>query len=417
MRFILSRPQPKLNTSALLGGIGVGAALMYYLDPNRGARRRGLLRDKLVHAASVTGDAVGATKRDLANRARGLAAEARALGNDEEVEDDVLEARIRAELGRVVSHPAAIEVKADDGRVTLSGDVLASEASRLMRRVSRVRGVDEVHSELRVFHRANDVASLQGGEELEGGEFELRQENWAPAARFLTSIAGGALAMYGVARRDKFGSAVGLAGLALLTRGGTDRELGRVAGGRGGRNGIHVLKTVNIDAPNDKVWAFLTEWERFPEWMTHVRAVRSLGGSGAVGERTRWEVDGPTPGTTIEWNAITTRLESNRLIAWKSEEGEPIRQAGRIRLASNARGGTRLHIELQYNPPGGYLGHAIAALFQRDPKHQMDDDLARLKTVIETARPPRDAAGRSKGHTRKETAPAESPAPLEVGPQ
>ena len=55
-------------------------------------------------------------------------------------------------------------------------------------------------------------------------------------------------------------------------------------------------------------------------------------------------------------------------------------------------GATRVHIELQYNPPGGQVGHAIAALFKRDPKHQMDDDLARIKTAIETGQPPRDAA-------------------------
>jgi hypothetical protein len=51
-----------------------------------------------------------------------------------------------------------------------------------------------------------------------------------------------------------------------------------------------------------------------------------------------------------------------------------------------------VQIELHYNPPGGAVGHAIAALFKRDPKHQMDDDLARIKTAIETGQPPRDAA-------------------------
>ncbi|MGQ0639212.1 MAG: SRPBCC family protein [Gemmatimonadaceae bacterium] len=390
MRVIVRKSQ-RPSTQVLLGGIGIGAALMYYLDPARGARRRGLLRDQLAHAVSLAGDVAGTTSRDLANRARGLAAQARALGEGDEADDRVLEARVRAELGRVISHPGAIDVMADQGRVTLAGDVLSSEANRLIRRVTRVRGVTEVNNRLRVSDGSEGVPSLQGGTPRTGDEFELRQDNWAPAARFLTSVAGGAMALYGVARRDRFGSAMGIAGLALLTRGVTNRDLRRVVGTRGGRNGIAIHKTVDINASPEAVFAFLTDWENFPHWMSHVRAVRSSGPRGEVGERTHWEVDGPA-GSTVVWDAVTTRLVPNELVAWKSVEGEPVRQAGRMRFAPNTDGGTRVDIELQYNPPGGTLGHAIAALFKRDPKHQMDDDLARLKTAIETGRAPSDAA-------------------------
>jgi hypothetical protein len=43
----------------LLGGIGLGAALMYTLDPDRGNRRRALVRDKLVSAAHKTSGGLG----------------------------------------------------------------------------------------------------------------------------------------------------------------------------------------------------------------------------------------------------------------------------------------------------------------------------------------------------------------------
>jgi uncharacterized membrane protein len=36
-----------------------------------------------------------------------------------------------------------------------------------------------------------------------------------------------------------------------------------------------------------------------------------------------------------------------------------------------------------YTPPAGVLGHAVASLFGSDPKHAMDEDLARLKTLLE----------------------------------
>jgi uncharacterized membrane protein len=51
-------------------------------------------------------------------------------------------------------------------------------------------------------------------------------------------------------------------------------------------------------------------------------------------------------------------------------------------------------IRLSYNPVAGGMGHAVAAMFGADPKTQMDEDLARMKTLIETGRPPHDAARR-----------------------
>lgn len=58
-----------------LTGVGLGAALMYLLDPERGRTRRKLLGDKLTRAANVTGDAIAGKSRDLRNRAQGVLAE------------------------------------------------------------------------------------------------------------------------------------------------------------------------------------------------------------------------------------------------------------------------------------------------------------------------------------------------------
>jgi hypothetical protein len=66
----------------LLVGIGVGAGLMYLLDPERGRTRRKLLGDKLVAWTNDLTDAAGATARDLRNRAKGVVAEARGAVRD-----------------------------------------------------------------------------------------------------------------------------------------------------------------------------------------------------------------------------------------------------------------------------------------------------------------------------------------------
>src|SRR3982750_4159873 len=132
----------------LAGGIGLGAALMYLLDPDRGRRRRALVRDQLASVVNKTPDAMATTARDLSNRARGLAAEARSMFSSEEVTDEVLIARVRSKLGRVVSHPHAIEVAVDQGHVRLSGPILADEVDDLLSCVGSVPGVAEVENRL-----------------------------------------------------------------------------------------------------------------------------------------------------------------------------------------------------------------------------------------------------------------------------
>lgn len=57
-------------------GAGLGAGLMYLLDPDGGRRRRALARDKAVHVAKTGGTAVGKKSRHLKNRTKGLIAEA-----------------------------------------------------------------------------------------------------------------------------------------------------------------------------------------------------------------------------------------------------------------------------------------------------------------------------------------------------
>src|SRR5919108_3855811 len=98
------------HTLGFINGALLGAAAMYVLDPDRGRRRRALALDKAVLAAREIGDALDVTARDLTNRARGVAAETWANIRRRQVPDVVLEERVRAKLGRVVSHPHSIEV-------------------------------------------------------------------------------------------------------------------------------------------------------------------------------------------------------------------------------------------------------------------------------------------------------------------
>jgi hypothetical protein len=220
-----------MNKGLILGaGLGVGTSLMYLLDPDRGKRRRALLRDKFVWATKKTGEGMEVTARDLSNRARGIATSIQSRFTSDETDDAVLIDRVRSKLGRIVSHPGAIEVRAEDGNVTLSGPILEGEVDSLFTCVKRIQGVNEVIDNLEVYKEAGNYPALQGGRERQGHRFEFLQENWSPAARLAAGAAGASLAVYGGTRRDALGAGLGVAGLLLLTRGITNAEFSRLAG-------------------------------------------------------------------------------------------------------------------------------------------------------------------------------------------
>ena len=150
---------------AMLAAVGAGATLMYLLDPDRGARRRAMLRDRVGSSLRTAEERLVTTRRDLANRARGTLAETRARFTPEDVDDQVIVGRVRAELGHHVSHPGSIEVTSEETVVTLSGPVLADEVDRVLAVTRKVRGVRDVVSRLEVHEHAGSVPGLQGGSE------------------------------------------------------------------------------------------------------------------------------------------------------------------------------------------------------------------------------------------------------------
>jgi uncharacterized membrane protein len=373
---------------ATIVGAGIGAGLMYLYDPQMGRRRRAVTRDKLLSLSHRLDDAVDVTARDLTNRTVGLWAEMRSSFTSDGVSDEVLAERVRSQLGGLVSHPSAIEVKAEQGCVTLSGPVLRDEVDRLLRGVASVRGARRVENHLTMHDEPGDVPGLQGQptRRRSGRQLDIMQMNWSPTTRLFVGAAGGAMAAYGASRRNASSSVIGLAGLTLLARAITNIELKRLLGVGVGRRAIDVQKTININAPVEQVFKLWTDYQHFPRFMSNVREVKDLGGG-----RSHWMVSGPT-GSTVEWDAVITSYAPNEVLAWRTEPNAMIQHAGIIHFRSTPDGSTAVNIRLTYNPAAGGLGHLVASLFGVDPKSQMDEDLVRMKTFIETGKVPSDAA-------------------------
>ncbi|HMV85391.1 MAG TPA: SRPBCC family protein [Blastocatellia bacterium] len=369
----------------LCTGLAAGAGLMYLFDPDRGRRRRALIRDAAVHIAHATDDALGKAGCDLNNRATGVVAQLNTASHCEEVSDDVLVARVRTRLGRTISHPHAIEVTAQDGRVTLTGPIFTDEIKPLLDAVSCISGVRGITHQLDAYDEAGDIPALQSGHRHTNNS--LWKNNWTPGIRLLAGVAGGALALYGAHRRDVPGLTLELTGLGLLARGITNFEMSDVLGTRGG-HGISVQKTININAPVEKVYHVWQHHENFPLFMSRVQEVKDLGDN-----RYHWKVTGPA-GIPVEWDGEITEQIPNKLIAFKSLPGAQIEQHGVVRFEDVSAGKTRVDVKLAYHPPAGVAGHAIAKLFGADPRSELIADLLRMKSYIETGHQPHDAAQR-----------------------
>jgi hypothetical protein len=62
-----------------LGAAGLGAAVMYFLDPDQGNRRRSLIRDKAIKLNRQTKEAVSGRVQDMTNRTKGMLHEAKSF--------------------------------------------------------------------------------------------------------------------------------------------------------------------------------------------------------------------------------------------------------------------------------------------------------------------------------------------------
>ncbi len=359
-----------------LAGLAAGAAVMYFSDPDRGKRRRALARDRSVRTWNNFAGLLDKAGRDAANRTRGTGCAILDAFRTHRADDDVLVQRVRTRLGRLVSHPHAIEVTASNGKILLKGDILESEFNHLIHRIRAVPGVKEVEQQLQVHESPEHISSLQGGIRREWRS-EFTQQNWTPALRVAAGALGSGLMSYASGKRGARGIAAGLAGAALFGRAVCNRELRRLVGIGNGRRAVEFEKCLHVQAPVDEVFRFWANYESLPRFMTHLKEVRDLGNG-----RSHWVAEGPG-GMSTSWDAETTKFIPNKLLAWRSLPGSSLETEGLVRFDANANGGTRVSLRMGYKPPAGILGHYALALFGADPKSEIDDDMIRLKSLIE----------------------------------
>jgi hypothetical protein len=220
--------------------MGLGAGLMYYLDPNRGRARRARARDRFIHLLNEVEHEIEVSSRDLTNRTQGLIARSRSLVAHDGAPEGVIAARVRSKLGRVVSHPHVVDVAVRGHHVILSGPILADEVPRLISVVRSVHGVNSVEDRLQVYERPGDHPALQGGRPPRPRRTDLRPQTWPPAMRLLAGTALGVAALRMTGRAGPAGLAIGALGVGLIA---TPSHGGRRCRGRSTRGARSTIAT------------------------------------------------------------------------------------------------------------------------------------------------------------------------------
>lgn len=135
---------------------------------------------------------------------------------------------------------------------------------------------------------------------------------------------------------------------------------------------------VEVDVPAEQAYAWWRGLTNLPTIMPDVESVEPVSGGTDL---THWKVHGPL-GKTVEWDARIVEDVPNAKIAWTSVPGDnDVTTSGAVRFDDHG-GTTGVEVSLEYDPPAGAVGEAVAKMFA-DPQDKVERALAAFKQTIE----------------------------------
>jgi uncharacterized membrane protein len=206
--------------------------------------------------------------------------------------------------------------------------------------------------------------------------------------RVAYAVGGAGLLAWGLGRRPLGFALAATLGASLLYQAYSgNNPLFKVLGIRVRRRGaagegketIFVSHAITIDKPREELYRYWRNFENLPRFMDHLESVEQRPDG-----RSHWCAKGPA-GARVEWDAEITEEIPNALVRWRSLPDADVANFGTVRFREASGGrGTEVAVDLEYQPPAGALGTALARLLGEEPQRQIEEDLRRLKQLMET---------------------------------
>ena len=150
------------------GAGALGAAVAYFLDPDRGRSRRVRAKDQAAAKARRAKETAERRARYAQGRVEGVRARSQGFGTPTPVDNVTLAQEVKAALSRLPFSTQDVTVEAVDGKITLRGQVAEEgEIDQARDAVAGVDGVTEVESHL---HRPDAAAPNKADAEGAGAE-------------------------------------------------------------------------------------------------------------------------------------------------------------------------------------------------------------------------------------------------------
>lgn len=200
------------------------------------------------------------------------------------------------------------------------------------------------------------------------------RQGLAPTPGAVARAATGALLLVaGAVFRGKVGLALAAAGGGLVYSSRRRRHVPQRQ-----PPSMEGMATMTIDASAEELYQRWRNVENLANLFEHVLEVRAHGDG-----RSTWVVQGPL--RKLHWESEITVDEPGRRIAWRSLPGGDVDHVGEVLFQESAGDrGTVVTVRMDYAPPGGKLGAAVAGLLGREPRQTLREDLRRLKMLVET---------------------------------